>query len=152
MSYSTHPCTTSVPTHSLGLVSTSIEERDCRVYAFHMNPTAWSRRVMRNNNLGFSRHQQLLTEPLYVGETRKTIEERFHIHQDPSEFTSTLWGKHHFKRDFHLAFDRAIGKLRKEYGREHQVSLDALTRTEARIHEKGFALWLRRRGYAVHFG
>ena len=44
---------------------------------------------------------------------------------------------HHFKSDFHQAFDRAIRTLRKAYGREFGVNLDALTREEARQHEEG---------------
>ena len=139
------------PNPSKILQSTPSELRNCRVYAFHMNPTAWCRKALRRANPAFDYHARLTTEPLYVGETSKSIEQRFKDHCNPNVFTSTQWGVHHFKSDFHQAFDRAIRTLRKTYGHEFGVNLDALTREEARQHEKGFGLWLRRRGYAVHF-
>ena len=131
--------------------SAAVEERDCKVYAIHMNPSAWGIPALRNANPRFDFDRRLTTEPLYVGETSKSIEERYRVHRTEGRRASTKWGRRHFKDSFREAYDRSIRKLRKEYGKERNVDLDALTRSEARYHEKHFALWLRQRGYAVYF-
>ena len=131
--------------------SSAVEERNCRVYAFHMNPSAWGIPALRNANPRFAFDRHLTTEPLYVGETSRSIEERYRVHRIEGRRASTRWGRRHFKDSFREAYDRSIRKLRKEYGQERNVDLDALTRSEARYHEKHFALWLRQRGYAVYF-
>lgn len=89
--------------------------------------------------------------PIYVGQTSKSIVQRFNDHCDERAFTSTRWGKHHFLPDFSRAFDRSIRVRRKEYGKEFGVALDRLNRKEAEYHEKCFAYWLRKQGYATYW-
>ena len=141
---------TAVPDNPV-VPSSAVEERDCKVYAIHMKPSAWGIPALRNANPRFDFYRRSTTEPIYVGETRKSIEERYRVHRTEGLRASTKWGRRHFKDSFREAYDRSIRKLRKEYGKERNVDLDALTRPEARYHEKHFALWLRQRGYAVYF-
>ena len=131
--------------------SAAAVKRDCCVYAFHMAPTAWSIPALRKMNPRFSFNERKTTLPIYVGQTSKSVDQRYKDHCNANAFTSTRWGRHHFLPEFGRAFDRSIRKRRAEYAKQREVDMNALTRQEAQYHERHFAQWLRQEGYAVYF-
>ena len=126
--------------------------RECRVYAFHMDPSAWRMRSLRRQNPHIAEGDRLITFPIYVGQTSCSIRNRYDGHCGLLKGKRTVWGLRYFLPTFEGAFDCEIIALRGLYEARHPgVCLDDLTREEAEYHEVGFGRWLRSRGYAVHF-
>ena len=126
--------------------------RECRVYAFHMDPSAWRMRSLLRHNPHIAEGDRLITFPIYVGQTSCSIRTRYDGHCGLVDGHPTVWGRRFFMPTFESAFDREIIALRGLYEAEHPgVCLDRLSREDAERHEVGFGRWLRSRGYAVHF-
>ena len=123
----------------------------CRVYAFHMDPSSWKMRTIRQHNPHVASGDYLITFPIYVGQTVRTIQERYRDHCGLTHGKPSIWGRRRFMPTFHSAFDREIIALMGLYETEHPgVCLDALSGIEAEQHEVGFGRWLRSRGHAVY--
>lgn len=124
----------------------------CRIYAFHMDPSAWRMRCLRRHNPHIAPGDRLITFPIYVGQTACSIRERYDGHCGLTNGKPTVWGRRFFLPTFQSAFDREIIALMGMYEAEYPgVCLDRLSRAEAERHEVGFGRWLRSKGYAVHF-
>ena len=89
-----------------------------------------------------------------MGQTSKSIEDRYHIHRS-NERGSTTWGRKYFLEDFEEAFDADVQGLIAEFQnlKDWQGKLDMvhLTHGQSIILETLFGEWLRDQGYATYF-
>lgn len=120
----------------------------CRVYAMKMAQSAWSESKFKKANPGgVGNHAG---SPLYVGQTRFSVKRRYNRHRGKIK-GKTIWGQRHFLTPFSAAHDAEVLRLIGEYESELGVSLSRMPYGQSIIHEEGFALWLKSRGYAVYF-
>ena len=127
---------------------------DSRIYAFIMYSDVWSKGRFRDANphIGEADRDDALC--LYVGQTSKSIEDRYHIHRSNAR-GSTTWGREFFLEDFDKAFDADVQGFITEFQnlKDWQGNLDMahLKHGQSIIFETKFGEWLRDQGYATYF-
>lgn len=128
------------------------DRMDCRIYAFILYSEVWSKKRFKEANPHISAKERDHTLCLYVGQTSKSIEERYYIHKSNGK-GSTTWGREFFVEDFSEAFDEDIQALIDEFESTFDGKLDMghLTYGQSIICESLFGLWLREQGHATYF-
>lgn len=121
-----------------------------KIYAFEMSPEVWLDKKFESENEHIQKEQQSKTIAFYVGQTSKSIEERYLAHiSDPK--TSSKWGKKFFKSPFSNAFKPLNKQLIQKYFEDHALPIgEPLSYGMSIIHEEQFTAFLREEGYAAY--
>lgn len=120
----------------------------CRVYAMKMADSAWTESKFKKENPdGRGNHER---PPLYVGQTSFSAKRRYNRHRGKIK-GKTIWGHRHFLTPFSAAHDAEILQLIAEYESEKGGVLSGLPYGKSILHEEGFGLWLKGKGYPVYF-
>ncbi|MDG1765446.1 MAG: hypothetical protein P8H98_01510 [Flavobacteriales bacterium] len=120
------------------------------IYAFEMSPEVWLDKKFESENEHIQKEQQSKTIAFYVGQTSKSIEERYLAHiSDPK--TSSKWGKKYFKSPFSNAFKQLNKQLIQKYFEDHALLVgEPLSYGMSIIHEEQFTAFLREEGYGAY--
>lgn len=131
-------------------------ERNRQVYLFQLKPSVWK----NNKFLKSNKHLKSTdgSTAWYVGETSKTISDRYWAHRSRPEKgrdSSTRWGMEFFLSDLDAAYNDEARRLRDEFF--HATASDdairgveGLNQWEAKINEAELAQWLRDQGHGAY--
>lgn len=121
---------------------------DYRVYAFHLDPSVWQDSTFNGLNTSNEARE---VPAFYVGQTSKTIEERYAQHIDASSRLSSKWGKKYFLQPFNEAWSDLVQEMMVEYEEQSGVKLQVgLLHSQSILHELRFTEFLRSEGFGAY--
>ena len=130
--------------------------RNRLVYLFQLKPSVWENNRFLKSNTHIKSTDGCTA--WYVGETSKTIPERYAAHRSRPETgkdSSTRWGMEFFESDFDAAYNDEARHLRDEFlnaaaSDDAIRGVEGLNQWEAKINEAELAQWLRNQGNGAY--